>query len=289
MAAKLPTNIATHGTHACSVVCLCYMNILMVTIKTTRIYKYQNSQIFYFFICLFFFSSFWYEQLSVVLWWRLCLSVSLKSKQVSSISDMLVFLAISHQIIPTVAPLLWLHDPITFQDVREEDGGKSTPPTSTSLSLSLHLPTFSSPSQPTAGFLFHAMGNKSQQRVQSSREEKHERIFWRTVSQCKNDARPNINGTVTWFNSFHIFQLQCASFTRGKSERGFHLCAACASLEKPQLCLLSRTPNLTFTFLWWHWASSPPPKPVTPNPCHPTNPVPSFWGTGSIRSETNKS
>lgn len=88
---------------------------------------------------------------------------------------------------------LIIHDPITFLDVREEDGcmWENNPP-----------PTTDSPhSHPTVGFQFHAMGERHPG-VQSSCEE-NKRIF--SGSKCNNNAR-HLNATVVLLSAFNVFK-----------------------------------------------------------------------------------
>ncbi len=131
---------------------------------------------------------------------------------------------------------LILHDPITFQDVREEDGctWENNPPTSRcGISISCHERKATKGSEFTWG---------KYENIQSVQE----------AHEC--------HGHITE----HIFQHQCVSFTGGNLKTTFvfvlHVWAF-----KTALSLQWHT-NLPFKFfLRWHQAYDPLP----PHPCHP--------------------
>lgn len=160
-------------------------------------------------------------------------------------SSMLVFLAISHHIIPSVAPLLCLSSSTTTQlhfrmwgrkmAVR---GNSTTPPPTP--------PTSPTSSRPAAGFQFHAM-RESHPWVQSSCEESM-RIFPASARMMQSNV--HITEKRFIFSSFNVIHMW---------KKCFHLCT-CEPL-KPQ----HWHTNLPFIILWWHQAYDPLP----PNPCHP--------------------
>ena len=127
--------------------------------------------------------------------------------------------------------LILHHDPITFQDVREEDG----------CTWELHPPTHSNPSQLIPARCRISISCHERKSPMGSE------FMWGNYenisSRRKNDAK------------LHITEF--SSFTSEK--KCLHLCT-CEPL-KPQ----HRHTNLPFIFSRWHRAYDPLP----PNPCHP--------------------